>query len=171
MTSSRSKANTRSKTSSADLWATVWPRFARAWSLIAKPPTPVVSKLEFPAQANGAASTRVAGECREASCTRHVTRSALESLDNLFKGTLERLDCEARIQEAIKAGKNVSVDISQHFRKLDEELLRLILERLPEPFEEQFKELLSLPQNEQARKTSEPELSGLRPAAPGRDPG
>jgi tetratricopeptide (TPR) repeat protein len=85
---------------------------------------------------------------------------AFAALDSLFKRTLERLNGEARSQESIKSGKRILVVGSQHFVEIPEELLRLVVERLPVPFDDRFRDLLTRPENDRAWKTVDLNFKG-----------
>jgi tetratricopeptide (TPR) repeat protein len=84
------------------------------------------------------------------SITQIITSDELHSapeatLDHLFRATMERLDGESRAS----ATKSLSI-APQSFRKIDDTLVDILKQHLPEPLHRHFHELLEKPDNRPA---------------------
>jgi tetratricopeptide (TPR) repeat protein len=73
-----------------------------------------------------------------------------QAVDNLFRSAMERLDGIARASERQNSGHPLSITAFDDFRPMPEQLLRLLLERLPGPLRFSFDALVELPENRSA---------------------
>jgi tetratricopeptide (TPR) repeat protein len=78
-----------------------------------------------------------------------------QALDRLFRETMERLDGTARARKLQDAGQAPSITGNGSFRTMPDELLHLLLNRLPHPLHSNFNRLIALPEHSSAWITVE----------------